>query len=234
MLRKSISFIIILCLSIFLPLCVTAGNIEVEPNAQQVRIPLTVDLSNVIAGAQIAFSHTDGLSFVEYEQSEAVKAGLLTPVVEKNDAINLGFFSGENIFAPHNGKLDMGYLIFDYVGQTDESVTVAGIELVWVIDKNNTQSEFFDPFTITVSRENSTVGISDENPPAESLPPLSSIPTGSNGNSPANTADHDNAFNVWWIIAALVLVAVIILIIVLIRNNKNARQHSDTPGGNQS
>ena len=47
--------------------------------AEEIKVPVTISLDHPIAGAQFQFRHTDGLEFVSFERSEAVKAAMMTP-----------------------------------------------------------------------------------------------------------------------------------------------------------
>ena len=60
--------------------------------AEEIKVPVTISLTHPIAGAQFQFRHTDGLEFVSFERSEAVKAAMMTPTVARDGNIHIGFF----------------------------------------------------------------------------------------------------------------------------------------------
>jgi len=109
--------------------------------ADEVKVPVAIALQKPVAGAQFKFSHTDGLEFVSFERSDAVKSAIMTPIVAKDGYINVGFFGRENSFIPQGGALDAGYLVFNHSGAADQSVAMTEVKLVEVIDKDTTNSE---------------------------------------------------------------------------------------------
>ena len=139
-------------LSTFLLLGLASDMMTVEAGENVVKAPLVVDLSHAIAGADIAFEYSSGLTFVEYERSEAVKSALLTPVVEKNGTTHLGFYWDSNVYEPQDSKLDMGYLVFEYNGTDAQTVTLTEIKLIEVVDKDTTNSEILAAKVIRIGR----------------------------------------------------------------------------------
>jgi hypothetical protein len=109
--------------------------------AEEIKVPVTIALSHPIAGAQFKFHHTDGLEFVSFERSNAVRSAIMTPAVAKDGNIHIGFFGRDNGFIPQNGELDAGYLVFSYDGAPDQTLAMTEVKLVEVIDKDNTRSE---------------------------------------------------------------------------------------------
>jgi len=224
----------IVCLSGALTLGAIAADISAEPGARQVRVPLVADISNSVAGAQFAFLYTDGLSFAAYEPSDAVKNGSLTPVVEKNGTTHLGFFSGFNIFAPQNGKLDMGYLVFDYTGQDRQSVTILEIELVEIVDNNTTANEFFGPITVEISREGG--GTAGESSKGDSGEASGGNPNGNPGWTADAGRDADSGDSIkgggslWWVVAIVLLVVATVIVLILVRKKRKGNQGADSSG----
>jgi len=109
--------------------------------AGEIRVPITLNVPTAIAGAEFEFSCTSGLTFISFEKSETIQAASITPVVEKNGKIYFGFYHGSNDFEPVNGVLDVGYLIFDYSGEPNQSITVTEAKFVEVVDKQTTNSQ---------------------------------------------------------------------------------------------
>jgi hypothetical protein len=122
----------------------------------QVRVPLIVEVSYAIAGAEFAFEHSTGLEFVSYEKSSTVSSASTTPVVVKNGQTHFGFYNADNRYTPVNGKLDVGYLVFNRSDNDGQLVKLTEIRLVQVIDKDNTRSELLAPVEIKISSENNT------------------------------------------------------------------------------
>ena len=151
---------IFLVTAVFLLLSVVSVSFGAVVDECTVQVPLVIDLSHVIAGAQFAFEYSAGLEFVSYEKSEAVFSALTTPVVVKNGYTYLGFYNVDNRYAPENGKLDMGYLVFNCLNDDSQQVTMTEIKLVQVGDDGTTRSEFLAPVEIKVSSENGVEALS--------------------------------------------------------------------------
>ncbi|MCL1975681.1 MAG: MSCRAMM family adhesin SdrC [Firmicutes bacterium] len=143
----------LLMLIIFFAGCNTNQKVIISEN--QVKIPLIVDVSHPIAGADISFENTSGLVFTNYEPSDAIRQASFTPIVEKNGKTRLGFYSIDNIFLPTNSKLDMGYLIFEYSGGK-QSVTLTEIKLIEVVDKDTTNSEILITKIVNIDGNNNS------------------------------------------------------------------------------
>ena len=152
--HKGIFVVIIFCIILGLSLQGAIAQTEAEADRRRVNVPLVLDLTDSIAGAQFSFSFTDGLSFLEYKPSEAVKSGSLTPVARRNDTVILGFYSGANNFAPRGGLLDMGHLVFENADGGKQTVTISQIKLVTVVDRA-TSSTLLGPITMMVSEDGS-------------------------------------------------------------------------------
>ena len=227
MLRKSINILLIFLLSAVLSFSAIAADIVAESGAQQVKVPLVADLSDDIAGAQFAFSYTDGLSFADYEPSGAVESAGVTPAVEKDGVTYLGFFSGANDFAPQNGKLDMGYLVFDYTGDEPQSVTISEIKLVALSEDNDsTKDEVLGPITMSVSRVGGAAP--SANPGAN--PGTSPETNQGANNSPAPGGNNDGGNGAWWIIVVAVIVVVAVVILIVARKKRKDSQQTDKSG----
>ena len=244
---------LLICLStVFLAAAAPAdGTDGAEPG--QVFVPLSADISYDIAGAQFKISYTEGLVFISYEQSPDVKEGALTPVVEKDGLTILGFFSGANIFKPKNGTLDMGHLVFEFTGEGEQTVTIAEIKLVELIDNETTSDEYLGPITVTLTPEG-VKEIIQESPRPQNRPQTSSSQDGAaTTTSSANNSGGDIAVNpgaddsesgkstgIWWIIvvAVVVVVAAAILIPLAAKKKKsdsaNDKKDSDTSSDTNS
>jgi len=138
--------------ALFMLICLCAvGGLSISGAAaetEQVKVPIVIDISKPIAGAEFEFEYTDGLEFVGFEKSEEVKSASTTPVVKKGEKTYFGFYAAENNYAPQNGKLNVGYLIFNYNGNGEQSVVITEAKFVEVIDKDNTKNEL-----ITIAEE---------------------------------------------------------------------------------
>ncbi|MCL2476720.1 hypothetical protein [Candidatus Bathycorpusculum sp.] len=143
---------IVLVLAVFLSLVVVPVSFGAVLNDCQVRVPLVVDLSYVIAGAQFVFEYSAGLEFVSYEKSATVYSALTTPVVVKNGYACLGFYNADNLYVPKDGKLDVGYLVFNCLTDDPQQITLTEIKLVQIVDDGGaTRNEFLAPVEIKVS-----------------------------------------------------------------------------------
>lgn len=129
-------------------LCLTAGlclfpGAAAAEEKREVRVPLSLEAPHAIAGAEFEIEYTPGLKLIAFEKSEAIASAFTTPIVEKNGKTYLGFYHASNELLPQNGVLDVGYLVFEYSGEPDQSVTVTEAKYVEVVDKDTTTSELF-------------------------------------------------------------------------------------------
>ncbi|MDR2719548.1 MAG: hypothetical protein LBC03_01930 [Nitrososphaerota archaeon] len=160
---------IFLVSAVFLLLTVVPVSFGAAINERQVKVPLVIDVSYAIAGAQFTFEYSAGLEFVSYEKSSTVFSALTTPVVMKNGYTYLGFYTVDNRYAPENGKLDVGCLVFNCLNDDSQKVTLTEIKLVQIVDNGETRSEFLVPVVIKVSSENVIKGSSVDGGNGESL-----------------------------------------------------------------
>ena len=131
-------FITLICLSLYF--CAVLSQ-PISAFADEVKVPVSIALKKPVAGAQFKFSHTDGLEFVSFERSEAVRSAIMTPIVAKDGYVHIGFFGRDNSYVPQGGALDAGHLVFNYSGAADQTIAMTEVKLVEVIDKDTTNSE---------------------------------------------------------------------------------------------
>jgi hypothetical protein len=143
---------------IWLFLCILAAIPALSPTsaaAEEIKVPVTIALTHPIAGAQFQFRHTDGLEFVSFERSEAVKAAMMTPTVARDGNIHIGFFGRDNAYIPQGGELNVGNLVFSYSGVPGQTLAMTEVKLVEVIDKDTTNSELLtDIYEIEIPLSN--------------------------------------------------------------------------------
>ena len=125
---------LLVCCLVCFPLTVTAA-------AQEVRVPVVIDLSHPIAGAQFEFHHSSGLEFVSFEKSATIESAMITPTATRDGNTYFGFFGADNSFAPEGGKLNVGYLVMNHSGEPSQTLTMTEVKLVEVVDQNTTTSE---------------------------------------------------------------------------------------------
>ena len=181
---KRYSYSVGLLLTAFLLMAVIPISFGAPLNDGQVQVPLIVDVSYAIAGAEFAFEYSAGLEFVSYEKSAVVSSAMNTPVVVKNGRTYVGFYNVDNRYVPENGKLDVGYLVFNSSSDASQLVKLTEIKLVQVIDKDTTRSTLLAPVEIKISPENNT-----ENSSANSN--SNSDGSGSNGGSSNNSSSSN-------------------------------------------
>jgi len=199
---------------------VLAAEIEVDPETKEVRIPLVVDVTKSVAGAQLSFSYTDGLEFIAYEQSASVISGSQTPTVERDGLTHIGFFSGSNEYEPVDGKLDIGYLVFAYIEDGDQSVSITEIKLV-SLNEDNTE-------TLSEILENAAATISVVNGIATStwIPPTLAAES-QDAADPAAADDietEDKNSGNWWIYVVVGVAAAAVVVVLYLRNKKGRDQ----------
>ena len=132
---------IILCTILMFSFSISAfaSSVEVGQSATQVRIPLVLEISESIAGAEFTIELSGGLSSLKLEKAQVIAAATLTQVVEKNGSFYCGFFGSDNNYAPTDGQLNIGYLVLDYSGGA-QTVTIRETRIVRLIDKDETAS----------------------------------------------------------------------------------------------
>jgi len=150
--NKLLSFLLVS--AVFLLMVIVPVSFSDAINERQVKIPLVIDLPYAIAGAEFTFTYSTGLEFVSYEKSAVVSSALVTPVVVKNGHTYLGFYNADNRYVSENGKLDMGYLVFNCLTDTPQQVVLTETKLVQVVDSDTTRSEILAPVEIKISSEN--------------------------------------------------------------------------------
>jgi len=180
--------------------------------AEEVKVPVTVALSKPVAGVQFEFSYTDGLEFVALEKSEAFRSAMSTPTAARDGNTYVGIFSSNNDFAPIDGELNVGYLVFNHSGKPNQTVLVTEVKLVEVIDKNTTQSE-----AIILLEEIKV--------------PLSGISAAMSLGSPSLP---EKATPIWMIIAVIVCVLFCAACFVIIRQRRQLLGKGKAPEAPQS
>jgi hypothetical protein len=181
---------IFLVTAVFLLLTVVPASFGATLNERQVKVPLVIDLSYTIAGAQFTFEYSTGLEFVSYEKSNDVSSALTTPVVVKNGCTSVGFYNADNKYVPKDGKLDVGYLVFNCLNDVSQKVILTEIKLVQIVNNGETRSEFLAPVEIKVSPENSSGGSSVDGAKGSSG---DSANDGSSIGTKGSSEDDDNA-----------------------------------------
>jgi len=153
----AVLFLFCCCTVVFVLMCgccFVSGDrsVQVADGASRVEVPINVSSGSSVAGVEIAFKCSEGLSFVSFELSAGAAFSSRTPVVEKNGVITLGIFNADNRLVPVAGQLGVGFLVFEYRGDKDQTVNILQIKLVEVIDKDTTRSVVFDAETVQISR----------------------------------------------------------------------------------
>ena len=110
--------------------------------ANEIKVPISIKLPSdvtAVAGVEVEFNYTSGLTFTKWEQSSTMKSASPVTAVKSNGNTLSGLFNKDNIFKPTNGVLDLGYLVFD--GTTaGQSVTIVKTKFVRVVDKDSTDN----------------------------------------------------------------------------------------------
>lgn len=114
--------------SIAMPTVLAAEN--------EIKVPISIKLPHAVAGVELEFNYSSGLTFVEWEKSDAIKAAAVTPVVERDGNTVIGIYNRDNSYAPDSsGVLDLGYLVF--TGTTvNQKVVIENAEFIHVINKS--------------------------------------------------------------------------------------------------
>jgi hypothetical protein len=158
----------------------SAYGLEVPKDAQEVRIPVTLPVDAAIAGGEVEFSQSTGLTYLRFEPADGVHNPVKATVEDKT---YVGFFSSDNVYQPNAGNLLMGDLVFGYAGDDSEQVTLSKIKLHTKIDTGSgtaVDTQVINPGTvIPVSR------LSDGN----------DDPGGGNDNSGNNGNDNGGGTN---------------------------------------
>lgn len=178
---KILSIIAVLSLMTF---CVSANinasSTEETKEPKNVRIPLELEVSHAIAGADFVIEYTSGLKFLSFEKSDTISTAYTTPVVEKKGKTYFGFYYGSNDFEPIDGLLDVGYLVFEHNGDPDQYMLLTEAKYVEVIDKDNTNSR------ILILNEKTDVPY-----PIDPTPEPSPTPTADPGTEPSPSPTTD-------------------------------------------
>lgn len=143
--KRAIIVSLAMLLLVFMGISPAAGAVSAA--AGEVRVPLALDISEPIAGAEFQLELPPELKVRALEKSGDIMSASMTPVVEKGNIVNLGFYSAGNDFEPRAGVLDIGFLVIDCPDDARHSLTITEVKTVRVIDKETTQSE-----TITLNQ----------------------------------------------------------------------------------
>jgi hypothetical protein len=100
--------------------------VEVPAETTQVSIPVTISASAPIAGGEIEFSSSGGLTYTGFAPATGLENKIETAKGGKN---YIGFFSAENKYVPVEGHITLGRLIFTYGGDNPESISFSEIRL---------------------------------------------------------------------------------------------------------
>jgi hypothetical protein len=133
----------------------SAYGLEVPKDVQEVHIPVTLPADTPIAGGEVEFSQSSGLTYLRFEPA----GGIHNPVrATVEDKTYVGFFSADNEYQPIAGNLLMGDLVFSYTGDATEQVTLSKIKLHTKVSTDSgvsVDTEVVNPGTIIpVSRPN--------------------------------------------------------------------------------
>jgi hypothetical protein len=192
--------------------------VSADSDTRQIQVPIVVDLTYAIAGAEFAFEYTSGLSFITYQKSEAVSSALVTPDVVKNGSTYLGFYNTTNRYAPSNGRLDLGTFIFNYSGNNKETVYLSQIKIVTVIDSDTTESRFLEPREYSI--EGQALTATPINPTGSTSPNnTSKSPTIPSSNTPPSNDPQQNNW-MWLIVVSIIAVVGICLFFIIKRRTK--------------
>jgi len=100
----------------------------------EMKIPVTIALSQSIAGAEFEFTYTGGLEFNSFEKSAATQSAMLLPPAVRNGKTYVGFAAANNNFVPQGGALNAGNLVFSMTpGAAGQSATMTKVKLVRVV-----------------------------------------------------------------------------------------------------
>ncbi|MDR1183724.1 MAG: hypothetical protein LBK67_02885 [Coriobacteriales bacterium] len=133
----------------------SAYGLEVPRDVQEVHIPVTLPADTPIAGGEVEFSQSTGLTYLRFEPA----GGIHNPVrATVEDKTYVGFFSADNEYQPTAGNLLMGDLVFRYTGDAAEQVTLSKMKLHTKVSSDSgvsVDTEIVNPGTvIPVSRLN--------------------------------------------------------------------------------
>jgi hypothetical protein len=133
----------------------SAYGLEVPKDAQEVHIPVTLPADTPIAGGEVEFSQSAGLTYLRFEPASGIRNPVRATVEDKT---YVGFFSADNEYQPSAGNLLMGNLVFSYTGDSAEQVTLSKMKLHTKVSTDSgvsVDTEVVNPGTIIpVSRPN--------------------------------------------------------------------------------
>ena len=147
--RKNLKLFVsvLMAFAILLSLAVPSMAAEAE-----VRVPVSVALSQNVAGVELTVQNPDGLKLTKWEKSAAIKnLNLSGPITyQKNDILKVGLFTKDNVLKPDaNGQLDLGELVFTGSGKTP---VVLVADFSHVVDKDTISNTIYNlPETKTLS-----------------------------------------------------------------------------------
>jgi hypothetical protein len=159
-LRAGVALAVCLVVGLFVGAATPASALEVPEGVQEVHVPITLPVSEAIAGGEIEFNQSEGLVYLRFEPASGVKNPVKATV---DDKTYVGFFSSGNEFKPVDGALSMGDLVFRYTGNASEQITLSMIKLHTKVDTGTgVDTQVVNPNTIIpISRASSNSGGGD-------------------------------------------------------------------------
>jgi hypothetical protein len=167
-----------------------AFAIDVPKGQTGVKIPVAIEVAAPIAGAEIGFTQTAGLSFKNFELSAAT-AGAQTVTATRDGVTWVGFFSDANVYgSAAGGRLDTGYLVFEYTGDAENTVTLTATAAYTVANGKSTGVAGVAGGTVTVRRAPDT----PDTPSTPSNPSAPSTSGGASGSPGDTDKKEDDGF----------------------------------------
>jgi hypothetical protein len=103
-----------------------ASALEAPVGVTEVSIPVSLSVGGAIAGGEIAFNESSGLEYLRFVPASGIENKVETTL---SGAHYVGFFADDNDYAPKDGKVALGNLVFKYSGTDPEKITFSEIRL---------------------------------------------------------------------------------------------------------
>jgi hypothetical protein len=121
-----------------------AVALEVPADAQEVRVPVTLTTNTAIAGGEVELTMTEGLTFVDFLPASGINNKMQTQVSGKQ---YVGFFAADNQYAPVNGTILIGHVVFAYTGTEPQEVYFSEVRLHTKVTAEKVDSSIYNPNT---------------------------------------------------------------------------------------
>ena len=154
---------VLLCLSMVIGFTQGVFAVDITANSNRVEVPVYVNTNMAqFEGAQFTLDFSNGLTYNHTASSaataNALKGGSLMEAKRDNKQYIIILAPGDNLIAPVNGSAHIATLVFDYPGNTRQTVNVTEVKVSRIVNSDTTESETPDDIDYVITKTGSGTG----------------------------------------------------------------------------